>query len=190
MVQALHNTIFVLLIVFMLGCLMDIICNTITKVLLRLFGYSVANFIMNRLTFIGVIHHELSHALFALITGAKVTKINIFKPNKNSGTLGSVNIVTRGNSIIKSFQLTASAIAPMITGIFTINLLLNISSANGLKLYLILIIYYLIFSIISHMRMSKQDIKNALKGIPLVSLTIFIIIWLFNIDLISYIMNM
>ena len=44
-------------------------------------GDSFTYFIFNRLTFIGVFHHELSHALLATVTGAKVTKIVFFHPD-------------------------------------------------------------------------------------------------------------
>ena len=65
-------------------------------------GDSFTYFIFNRLTFIGVFHHELSHALLATVTGAKVTKIVFFHPDGDR--LGYVEYVTRGNIIMRSIQ--------------------------------------------------------------------------------------
>lgn len=71
-------------------------------------GDSFTYFIFNRLTFIGVFHHELSHALLATVTGAKVTKIVFFHPDGDR--LGYVEYVTRGNIIMRSIQQALASI--------------------------------------------------------------------------------
>lgn len=60
-----------------------------------------------RLTYIGVIHHELSHAFLAILTGAKVLKISLAKKGTvHNGQLGSVTFAPRGPKVIRNIQCT------------------------------------------------------------------------------------
>lgn len=156
------------------GLILNYIIENIAKVLYRTVGIRLADFILNRLTFLGTVHHELSHALFAVITGAKVTKIDLFHPS--GCVLGKVSMYTRGNAIIKSIQLTMSAIAPMICGSITLYIMYSYFSVNKVVGWKLAVIIYIMTSIFLHMTMSTQDIKNAIKGLPVCSLIIFVII--------------
>jgi hypothetical protein len=181
------DTIIIILIVPIFGYIIDKIVDCILKFLVKHFGVWITNFIANRLTFMGTVHHELSHALLAFITGAKITKIDLFYPQGN--TLGRVEFKTRGNKIMQSLQLTMSAIAPVILGTCTEYLLVNYALVNCDVIWLKVIIYYLIISILFHMTMSKQDVHSAVKGLPIVTLIIFIIFSILDINIIHIVQN-
>ena len=75
------SLIFVCIIMFTV-IVIGVIVNKIEQIQIRLlskvFGIRVAEFICNRLLFLGTVVHELAHALFAFISGAKVTKNTVF----------------------------------------------------------------------------------------------------------------
>lgn len=181
------NTIIILIIIPVAGVLIDYVAGLLVNFIARHFGSKTAYFIANRLTFIGTVHHELAHMLFALLSGAKVTDVNLFKPSGN--TLGSVGIVPRGNKIVQSIQLTLSAIAPMILGAFTEYLLYYLLTTNNYIWYIDCVIYYTMVSIFIHMTMSKQDIKNAIKGLPICAVIIFLVFMATNVNLLTVIHN-
>ena len=93
------------------GFVIEQIVKLLYSVTASFFGNEFTYFIFNRLTFIGVFHHELSHALLATLTGAKVTKIVFFHPDGDR--LGYVQYVTRGNVIMAAIQQTMASIAPV-----------------------------------------------------------------------------
>lgn len=47
----------------------------------------------------GTVVHELSHMFAAIFTGARVTKVNLFRPNPKTGVLGFVNFVQPLDSV-------------------------------------------------------------------------------------------
>lgn len=137
--NAIINTVFVLVGIILFGLFIEGIQKIIAKIISRLFGTKFADIFLNKITFIGVIHHELSHALFALLTGAKITSIHLFRPDEKTGTLGSVSYATRGPLILRSFQSTLASMAPIICGTISVLyiFLLFESEKEGIKsLYL------------------------------------------------------
>lgn len=175
MMQALINTIIIILMIPLIGIIINWITDNIIRFIYRHFGRLVTLFIANYLTFIGTVHHELAHAIFAFCTGAKIIKIDLFYPAGH--TLGKVIFKPRGNVITKSIQLTMSAIAPVILGCITEYFLISYITANSLSGIASFVIYYLIISILLHMTMSKQDIENALKGLPICTIIIYVIVY-------------
>lgn len=176
--NSLVQTLVIVLIIPILGLVIGQLQNIIAKVISRLLGGKIAYIVINMLMFIGVVHHELSHALLALVTGAKIVSIELFHPQ--NGTLGKVKFIPRGNKIIQSVQLTLSAIAPVIIGCVSEYILITYVLASTESVVIKCVVYYLIISILMHMTMSKQDIKNAIKGLPACSLLIFIIVSIVN----------
>lgn len=161
------------------GFIVDYIVDKIYDFLGECIGYKLSRFLINWVTFIGVVHHELAHALFAFLTGAKITEVHLFKPEGK--TLGSVTYISRGNIVFKSIQRTLTSIAPVICGCFSsyglAYLLLNFSIpvwGRGL-------IFYTLISIITHMSMSKQDVKVMLKGVPIVYILVCLTIYLLSL---------
>lgn len=187
MIEALVNTVQILLVIPILGMTLGYLEKVIGNFIAKHMGVKSALFIMNKLTFIGVVHHELSHALFAFISGAKIREINLFKPQGNS--LGSVQIVPRGNKILKSIQLTLTAIAPVITGIISMCTIAYFVSINIeiMLVWQIILIAYLFISIFFHSTMSTADLKCAIKGLPICAIIIFIIELITKFNLIEFI---
>ena len=70
-------------------------------------GKKVASFLLNRVMFIGTVFHELSHALFAVLTGAKVKKIRCFTLFSKE-MLGYVEFAPTGNKAKQALQLSRS----------------------------------------------------------------------------------
>ena len=132
----------------------------------------------NLITFPGVIHHELSHALLAFLTGAKITSIDIFHLPKN-GTLGSVSYIPRGPVLLRGLQMCLTSIAPSLTPWLTVPILYKI--ASGIHIGWQFLIYYFIISILAHIKLSPEDFKGLLKGLPQLLVIIFIIVSVYSI---------
>lgn len=174
-VSALVNTVIIMMIIPIIGIIINWITDKTIRFIYKHCGRLVTLLIANYLTFVGTMHHELSHAIFAFCTGAKIIKIDLFYPEGH--TLGKVIFKPRGNTITKSIQLTMSAIAPVVLGCITEYFLISYVSANSLNDIASFIIYYLIISILLHMTMSKQDIKNAIRGLPICTIIVYCIIF-------------
>lgn len=130
-------------------------------------GSKVASFICNRVTFPGTIIHELSHALFAILTGAKVLKIKCFEMFAH-GRLGHVDFALRGGKIKKMIQLCLVSCAPVLTGIFLEYLFIKMIFTYELSLGIQIFLWYMVISVADHMSMSPADIKNYMRGLTIV----------------------
>lgn len=150
----------------------------VINVLSIIFGSHITTFILNYVTFIGVIHHELSHMIFAFITGAKIVSFKLFKVFNHKDSLGTVKINPRGPYIIRGLQLGLSAIAPLITGIINVSLVVWYILSNNLSIVYIVALIYCIVSIVLHMTLSNADIDSYRKGRISIGLIIWIILFL------------
>lgn len=178
---AFSNAAIIVISVMLIGGLASLIRTFSIRTYTRAIGGRFARFIDNRLTFIGVIHHELSHALLAFITGAKITSCKLFQVK--NGTLGHVDIVPRGPLIVRLLQQALCGIAPVLCGGIT----LYIIYYYGIYLrqtydYITIILLILAMSISYHMSMSKQDFKIARGGLILVYLILVITSFFIKID--------
>lgn len=171
-VNALISAILVPMIIFSVGFLVEKLSNAITRILARFIGEKAAFFIRNRLTFIGTVHHELSHAFFALISGAKVTKVKLFKLKGQQ--LGFVEFVPRGNAFSMAIQMTLTSIAPIVCGAASLCLMSWLWRYKCSFPWQYILVGYLFVSVAFHLNMSDQDIKNSLKGIPVIILICFL----------------
>jgi hypothetical protein len=140
-------------------------------------------FVSNWLTFPGVIHHELSHAILAFFTGAKITELKLFWPDKKTGTLGQVSFVPRGVFIFRCIQMTLASSAPVILGSLTSYILIEVIRSGDYPIYITAIIVYLIFSILIHAYMSIADVKIMLKGIWTLFFVILAMCFVFHVDI-------
>lgn len=146
------------------------------------FGANLINYI----TFVGVMHHELSHALLAFLSGAKVTEIKLFRIHHNDGALGYVAYAPRGNFILQSIQKVVTSIAPIICGFISCSLLfLYVQPLTTGNIGYTILFYYVFISIILHMSLSKQDIKVMKGGLLVVVALMTILFYFFQIDLLS-----
>lgn len=147
-------------IAFILGCsLIGAALDTIRTFLAKTFGswllYS---------TCIGVMIHELSHALLAILTGAKVISVTLFQVESDKKTLGEVSFITRGNCIFRGIQASFASAAPMFIG--TVLLLVSFTYIKPLLAsWQLVIFWYVAISIFLHMSLSNQDVKNIFSNI-------------------------
>lgn len=151
------------------------------------FGSKAANIYDGDLTFPGVIHHELSHAILALLTGAEITGMRLYIPrwirnrSENPGCLGYVYFATRGIPPLPIIQRLATGFAPALLGtatcVFCSVYVWHEWKTVGwiiLKELLIWLTAYAILSISHHACPSGPDMKAA--GISLaVAFTICIL---------------
>lgn len=175
------NVMIITIALILLGYLMHLLSGGIAKLLATMIGSKAAIFVVNRVTFIGVIHHELSHALLAFISGAKIYEISLFKPNGKE--LGHVRLAYRGNVIIKAIQACLSAYAPVICGTFTSMILIHILLEQNLPVWGQGILIFLLLSIILHEDLSMADIRNGLRGLPIVMFLLFFVFLLSGFDI-------
>lgn len=179
-----YNTVFVLGMVIALGYVLNVFKMKMLDLTCKLFGKTVGGFLINRFTFVGVIHHELSHALMALIWGAQVTEVNIFK--FKGDTLGNVKFIPRGPKFFKDLQMCFAALAPAICGISSLYLLFNfVNMRYSFVWWQWIILIYIELSILLHMTLSTVDIKAALKGMFTTLLIMYIIFFFTKINFVE-----
>lgn len=88
----------------------------------KAFGDKAAERYDTRWTAVGVIHHEFSHLLVALITGARIDGVQLYNFRRKEGEeiLGYVNYTPRGLFLMRTAQKTLIGIAPGILGSFNV----------------------------------------------------------------------
>lgn len=147
--------------ILLLGLIMEGIAQAVTMLIGLVTGGVVAFGIRTYLTYIGTVIHEFSHALFALLTGAKVNKITLIP---RGTTLGSVEYTPRGPKFFQGLQQSLSAVAPTIVG--TVLLFLLFTKVHPLlsEVWHYVLFYYLALSILFHMDLSLADLENFVAG--------------------------
>lgn len=179
----LYNALLIPAAIFVIGLLIEGLERLLAKILARLFGGRAAFFICNRLTFIGTVHHELAHAVFAFLSGAKVVKVELFKVRGEQ--LGCVEYYPRGTAFTKSVQMALSGIAPVICGGVSLCVISWAWRYHCTQIWQYIVLGYLFISIFLHMNMSTQDVKNAIKGMPLTVVICYVVFLLTGISLIG-----
>lgn len=162
-----------------LGLVMELFAQAITTVIAFVTGPLIAFGIRTYATYIGTVIHELSHAAFAFFTGAKVNKITLIP---HGTTLGSVEYTPRGGKFFQGIQQSLSAVAPTLVG--TALLYLLFSQVNPLltEAWHYVLFYYLALSILFHMDLSLQDLRNFFSGIlPFLGLTFLCMLLFFGV---------
>ena len=123
----------------------------------------IAEFICNRLTFPGIIIHELSHALFVILTGAKLIRVSCFDVFKGD-QLGHVDFALDGSKSKQKAQLALISCAPVITGVLIEIILIKVNFMYTFEWHIHLLLWYLIISVADHMSMSNVDVANYKRG--------------------------
>ena len=123
----------------------------------------------------GVVVHELSHTIAAIITLAHIDKVELYKKSDKDSTLGGVEFTTSGGIILSCLQLTVLACAPVITGLEAVYGYYFLITTYELNIFVLILLTYLVICIIIHMTMSPQDIKLYIRGIPLFFLIFFVL---------------
>ena len=158
------------------------------KILGAVIGDKKVNVLEGYITYPGVAFHEGSHALFALLTGAKVVEFSLRRRPLEDGrgyVLGTLGIVNRGGPVAKAFQSTMTGIAPAITGTIAMVLMIALLFPILTEWWQWIIVIYLFICILLHTGLSRQDLKNTLPGIPICLGTLFVIFLIFTFDPVS-----
>lgn len=140
---------------------------------------SLVRFFMHYVTFPGIVIHELSHLIFAVITGAEVRDISFFEDD--DGRLGHVTTHSRGPWFIVAVQYTLIAIAPVIVGLTLGFLLLQYIFAEQHSLGMNIGLWYLIICLINHSTMSKSDIEGYFRGVWIFVVPLFTLFWILGL---------
>lgn len=128
---------------------------------------------MNNLTFPGVMYHELSHALWVILTGARLVHVSLY--HKEDDNLGHVTYEARGNFILQSVQKALTSCAPVFMGLLMETFIVYILISFTLPIWGKVLCIYFFLSVLTHMDMSSQDMKCYLKGLPVCFIIIYII---------------
>lgn len=157
--------------VLLIGAIMNGFERIQISLLQRVFGIKAALFICNYLTIAGTILHECAHALFGICTGAKITEISFY--DKKGDSLGHVNYIPRGPFFLKAIQHTMIACAPVFAGLIAEYFLLKGILDMSQPIWLMILRWYLVVSVIDHMSMSSIDRKHYFQGMWMVAPLIF-----------------
>ena len=159
--------------------LLSRVLEAVAKGVISLFvGSGGASVVEGYLTYPGVVFHELSHALFALVSGARVTGISLRRRPSADGrgwVLGSVTFVPRGNRVLQSFQLAFTGAAPLVTGMAAMYLMLRYAFPACTETWQELVWGYLFLCVLLHTELSRADLRRILEGLPIVLLVLFAI---------------
>ncbi|MGN0194218.1 MAG: hypothetical protein ACI39G_03835 [Pseudoramibacter sp.] len=179
---ALLNTLLVPVLIVVLGLAVRLITRVLLTVLGLFIGGEAAYLFGNYLTYPGVVHHELAHALLAWLLGARIQRITL-RPQGQA--LGSVDFVPRGGRIRQALQMTLSSIAPVVLGLVTLTLIKHFLFAAGTAQWVHILGIYLAVCIFFHMDLSGQDVRVALAGLPVCLLILFCVFAFWRVDLLN-----
>jgi len=160
-VDAIYNAFVLLGAAVASGLAVSGLTSLLKTVTIAILGPSMVNIIINYLMLPGVIHHELSHAVAALLTGARIKGFSI---TPHGSALGSVEITARGPTILRGLQLSLSAIAPVLFGVLTLYVMYRIYP-NVHTVPQRVLFWYLAVSILLHMTLSGADWKCFYRGV-------------------------
>lgn len=147
----------------LIGRLVGFLMECVLRGLSSATSNQTANMIANYATFPGVILHELSHAIGAKISGAKLESVRLFEPDGQK--LGCVEFTCRGKRHREvAFQRALSSCAPVLGGFVFVPFFMTMASWAGTYWLLAILSWHGAFSMACHMDMSRQDMKNYLKG--------------------------
>lgn len=164
--------IFVLFLV-VVGFVANILVKIQIALTVKFFNEKVALFVVDRFTILGVVVHELSHALALLVTFAKIEEISFWDGSK-SETLGHVSYRNRGNRFIRGMQDALCACAPTAVGLWLLYIQIRIFVIYKLDWWCYTLLGYGILSTIDHMSMSSIDLKNYFRGVWAPAVVIYV----------------
>lgn len=162
-----------------IGKVIEFLSGVMISLLAIPLGPTAAFYMGNYLTFIGTVHHEFSHALVALLTGARVTRISLIPQGMQ---LGCVEFKTSPNPVLRAVQLVLTSAAPVICGAASLFLMHNYLLAYCREGWQAAVYWYVFISIFVHMSLSGQDIRNILRGSPVCLLIVYGIVLIYRFE--------
>lgn len=161
----------------LIGKIIEFLSGLIISLLAIPLGPTAAFYMGNYLTFIGTVHHEFSHALVALLTGARVTRISLIPRGME---LGCVEFKTSLNPVLRSVQLVLTSAAPVVCGTASLILMHRYLLDYCREGWQAVVYWYAFISIFIHMSLSNQDIRNILRGSPVCLLIVYVIVLIYR----------
>ena len=122
LIKTLLETFYLTGMFILIGLFLGVLRNSSLKNFQRSFG----NKSIMITGFIGVPIHELSHAIFALIFGHKITEIKLFQKPDISGVMGYVKHSYSKNSVYQQVGNFFIGVAPILGGILSIVTLMRV----------------------------------------------------------------
>ena len=144
--------------------------------LIGLINRDLAYFWVNYATFPGTFVHEMSHLVFAVITGAEVNEIEMFETD--CGRLGHISYSTRGPWFIQAVQHSLSAVAPTVVGLVLGFFLIRYTVTGSHSIWATIGLWYLIFCLIDHSTMSDSDLMHYFQGVWIFILPLFLLFFI------------
>ena len=173
LIYCVQCSITIIAITLFIGAVASLIRNLVVRICARSFGNKFSALVDSKITFIGVLHHEISHALVAFILGAKIVNCKLYEVK--SKTLGHVDIIPRGGIVLESIQ---KGMCGILSNYALYHFFLSGLDKVEIKSFLAIL---LMVQISYHMSISKQDLLVALKGLPILWIVAVIIIYIVNI---------
>lgn len=154
------------------GLFFRLLQRAFVSLLSWIIGPRAAAAVINALTFPGTVHHELSHALAGVLTGARVTAIRLL-PSGNE--LGSVSMIPPRGVLAGSLSRTFSALSPVYLGCLSLSILYSRVLPLCTTVFPLILFWHLFVSILLHMDLSGADIRAAAKGAPVCLALLFVL---------------
>lgn len=197
----LYNTIAIPLIFIAIGLSIGALTSLINNILSSILG-SVVYRSWGTIFLPGVVIHELSHALFLFVTGAKINEIVVRADSRHPWTLyrargvrssqgclpnstGHVSFRMRGPYILQSFQRVIGSIAPTVVGVGCAAGLVYVIMVYCTAWWQYAICIYLLVCVLNGSSMSTTDIKNMLPGLPVCLLVLYTVLFATQFNMFS-----
>lgn len=148
--------------------------------ILKKINRDFAFFFVNFLTFPGTFVHEMSHLIFAVISGAEVHEICMFE--NDNGRLGHISYQVRGPWFMQAVQHSLTAVAPTVVciglGCFLLNYIFTAKLSLGMNIGL----WYLVISLIDHSTMSDADLDHYFRGVWIFVVPLFLFFFILGFN--------
>ncbi len=147
----------------------------------------------------GVIMHELAHAVFLFVTGAKIGAIVVRADSRHPWTLyrlrgvplsdgasrhctGYVLFSLRGPFLLKSFQRVLGSAAPTVVGILCMGGIVGLAITYCTTWWQYVICIYLFVCALNGSGMSTLDVKDMLPGLPVCLIVVYVVLLVTQCD--------
>ena len=118
---------------------------------------------------VGVPVHELSHAIMALVSGLKITRLSLFSPDPQTGQLGSVHFSYDPTSFWQRLAIGLTAFAPL-PGAGAVLYLIYTTTPWSRGGWESMVAGLIMLSTFIHGFPSTQDLRTSLQALPVVVL--------------------
>lgn len=152
----------------------------------------------------GVIMHELSHAVFLALFGAKIDDIVVREDSRHpltlyrragfdeghvsaTNTAGHVSYERRGPYLLQSLQRVVGAIAPTVVGVLCMFLLYRCIVGYCAVWWQYAVCIYLFICALGGSAMSTADIADMMPGLPVCLALLYLIFLATGFDVFSFI---